>query len=95
MGCALETTAVTQNPQTTTVDMQVSATLTLSGQRFREGVFYPLALGKIYLFFWRGVGNRRAKGKSEGRRDAEEIKTGNEKNEGLCTKTCKNAPSRV
>jgi hypothetical protein len=63
--------------------------------RPREGVFYPLALGKIYLFFWRGVGNRRAKGKSEGRRDAEEIKTGNEKNEGLCTKTCKNAPSRV
>ena len=47
------------------------------------------------MFFGRGVGNRRAKGKSEGRRDAEEIKTGNEKNEGLCTKTCKNAPSRV
>lgn len=51
---------------------------------------------RFICFFWRGVGNiRRAEGKSEGRREAEEIKTGNEKNEGLCTKTCRNAPSRV
>lgn len=44
VGCALETLAVTLNPQTA-MEMHISGTLccslALSGQRFREGVFYP------------------------------------------------------
>lgn len=58
MGCALETPAVTLNPQTA-LEMHVSGTLdsslALRGQRFRESIFFTkpkTLLGPLQVSHW-------------------------------------------